>query len=231
MALGELLPVRAVQQWQVRVAGRRNPQPIHHQQLLGRVGEVVVAPDHVGDPHVGVVDRDGEVVENRAIAASDHEVVLGLIGKAHLASDLVGNNGVALIRYPEAHCRLGIVGGLAAVAAIAALLLPRGDVITGRRVAIRRSRLEQPLERLAMAIGTLVLADRALVPVELEPAQGVEDLLDVPRGRALAVGVLDPQNELSPTPPREEPVVQCRPRSPDMQGARRRRGEADADLC
>ena len=152
VALGELLPVRAVQQRQVRVAGRRDPQRIHHEQLLGRVGEVVVAPDHVGYPHVGVVDRDGEVVENRAIATSDHEVVLGLIGEAHLPPDLVGDNGVALIRYPETHGRVGFVRGLTAIAAVAVLLLPRRDVIAGGRVAIRRSRLEQPLERLMVAI-------------------------------------------------------------------------------
>ena len=64
MALGELAPVRAVQERQVRVARRRMPERVEHQQLLGGVGEVVVAADHVGDPHLGVVDGDGEVVED-----------------------------------------------------------------------------------------------------------------------------------------------------------------------
>ena len=54
---------------------------------------------------------------------------------------------------------------------------------------------DQLLERLGVAGGALGLEDRALVPVELQPAQGVEDLLDVLRGRALAVGIFDPQHE------------------------------------
>ena len=51
-----------------------------------------------------------------------------------------------------------------------------------------------------MAIRPLDLADRPLVPVELQPAQGVEDLLDVLRSGALAVGVLDPQDQSPPRP-------------------------------
>ena len=153
-----------------------------------------------GDPHIGVVHRDREVVEDRSIAASDYEVVGGLVREADLSADLVGDHGVAVIRDPEPDGRARIVRGLPAVAAIAVLLLPGRDVLAGRRVAVGRARLEQLLERLAMAIGTLGLAHRALVPVELEPAQRVQDLLDVLRGRALAVGVLDPQHHLSPRP-------------------------------
>ena len=44
------------------------------QDVLGRVGEVVLAADDVGDLHRGVVDDHGEVVERRAVGADDHEV-------------------------------------------------------------------------------------------------------------------------------------------------------------
>src|SRR5579875_2299093 len=47
----------------------------------------------------------------------------------------------------------------------------------------------------AVALGALRLEDRALVPVEPEPAQRVDDLLDVLRGGALAIGIFDPQHE------------------------------------
>ena len=80
---------------------------------------------------------------------------------------------------------------------------------------------QQPLEGRSVAVAPLELRERPLIPIELEPAQRVEDLLDVLRGGALAVGVLDPQDELSAPPPGVEPVVQCRPRSPDVEGARR----------
>src|SRR5439155_26102295 len=75
---------------------------------------------------------------------------------------------------------------------------------------------------------SLALRVRPLVPVELEPAQRVEDLLDVLGCRALAVGVLDPQHELALLPPREEPVVQRRARAADVQLACWGGGEADS---
>ena len=76
MALRELLAVRPVEERQVRVARRLGAERGQDQQLLRGVREVVVAADHIGDPHVGVVDRDREVVERGAVAARDHEVVL-----------------------------------------------------------------------------------------------------------------------------------------------------------
>ena len=55
---------------------------------------------------------------------------------------------------------------------------------------------EQLLDRLAVAVGAPGLEDGLAVPVDAEPPQRLEDLLDVLGGRALAVGVLDPQHEL-----------------------------------
>ena len=79
-----------------------------------------------------------------------------------------------------------------------------------------------------MPRGTLVLADRSLVPVQLEPAQGVEDLLDVLRSRALAVGVLDPEDQRTAPVACDEPVVECRARAADVQRACRRGGESNS---
>src|SRR5262249_23385768 len=150
--------------------------------------------------------RDREVVEDRPVPPGDHEVVGRLVREADLTADLVHDDRFATVGDAQADRRTGIVTRLAAVAAVAVLLLPRGHVVAGGSVSVRSARLEQLVERLAVAVGALALADRALVPVELEPAQGVEDLLDVLRGRALAVGVLDAEHHLSPTAAREEPV-------------------------
>ena len=72
-----------------------------------------------------------------------------------------------------------------------------------------------------MALGALGLEDRAFVPLELEPAQRVEDLLDVLGRRALAVGVLDPQHERAPLAAGQEPVVERRAGAADVEGASR----------
>ena len=49
----------------------------------------------------------------------------------------------------------------------------------------------------AMAPGALELADRLAVPIEAEPFEPVDDRLDRRLRRALAVGVLDAQQELA----------------------------------
>ena len=41
------------------------------EDVLGRVAQVILAADHVADPHRGVVDDDAEVVERRAVGADD----------------------------------------------------------------------------------------------------------------------------------------------------------------
>src|ERR1700730_11251401 len=71
-----------MQQRQVRIEGDRGTpaqaQPdrgLEHEQLLGGVGEVVLAANHVGDVRVEVVYRDREVVQDRVIRTGDDGVV------------------------------------------------------------------------------------------------------------------------------------------------------------
>ncbi len=75
VALGELGPVGAHDQREVRVRGtvgraERLPQREHP---VGGV-EQVLAPDDVRDRHLDVVDRVGEEEQRRAVGSDDHEV-------------------------------------------------------------------------------------------------------------------------------------------------------------
>ena len=54
--------------------GKLGPEGLEDQELGEGVREVLLGPDHVGDPHVDVVDDAREVVEGRAVGADDHEV-------------------------------------------------------------------------------------------------------------------------------------------------------------
>ena len=101
MALGELLAIGAVQERQVRIAGRHLAQRLEDKQLARRVGEVVVTADHVGDAHLGVVDGDREVVEDRAVRTSDHRVVLKRVLEPDLTADRVRNDGLPLVGDPQ----------------------------------------------------------------------------------------------------------------------------------
>ncbi len=229
MPLGELLAVRAVEERQVGVARDLLAERLQDEDLLRGVGEVVVAADHVGDPHVGVVDGDREVVEDGTVRAGDHGVVLESVLEADLAADRVGDDGLPLVRDAQADRGVRGVGGLSPVALIGARLAEGLDVSARCGVAVGVARLEQLRQPFGVALGPLVLADRALVPVELEPAQRVEDLGDVLVGGPLAVGVLDPQDELPARAPGREPVVERRPRAADVQRACRRGGESNSN--
>ena len=191
---------------------------------------MIVAAHHLGDPHLGVVDGDGEVVEDRAVAAGDDEVVVAAVGKADRAADQVLDHGLAVVGHAQPHRAAAVAGRLAAVAAVGAVLgLPGLDVLGGGRVAVGGAGVEQLLQRLGVALGPRGLRDRPHVPVELEPLHRVEDLRDVLLGRALAVGVLDPQHQLAAAMAGRKPVVESGPGAADVQGAGRRRGEAEPD--
>jgi hypothetical protein len=180
----------------------------------------------VGDAGVVVVDDDGQVVDGRAVGAGDHEVVLQHVLELRLAADDVDDRGVALVGDAQAHRALPLVA--AAEAAVVVGLLERLDVVRPRGGAVRVAAGEQLLDHLGVAVGALGLEHGLAVPVDLQPAQRLEDLLDVLRGRALAVGVLDPQHHLPVVAPGEQPVVERRAGAPDVEGAGGRGSEADA---
>ena len=138
-----------------------------------------------------------------------------------------------------------LVGGQRAAGAVvapgAAGLLRRVALrfqLFRRAVAVVRAALRDEarrhraiaIEPLGLKVRTVRAADlRALVPVETEPAQAVENALDHVRRRALDVGVLDAQDEDAAVPAREEPVEERGAGAADVQVAGGRRSEADAD--
>ena len=68
----------------------------------------------------------------------------------------------------------------------------------------------------------------ALVPVQPEPPQTSDHALDRLLGRRARIRVLDPQDERAAVVPGEQPVVERRPRVPDVQRPGRRRREPAA---
>ena len=226
VALGELLAVRAVQQRHVGVDRRLGAHRLEDPHLLGRVGEVVGAADHVGDAGVEVVDHHGQVVDRRAVGAGDHEVVHQAVLERALAADHVAHDGRALVGHPQPDGALALV--LAAEAGVAVGRLEGLDLLGTRGGAVGVTAGDQLLDDLGVAVAALGLEDGVAVPVELEPAQRLEDLLDVlrassARGRCPRCAARTPRRA-----PGQEPVVQCRPRSTDVERAGRRRGEAHA---
>ena len=182
----------------------------------------------MGDPGIEVVDRDGEVVQRRAVGAGDHRIIHVGVGEARLAADDVVDERLAVAGHaqPDRARRLGLAAEspLGAVA-----VLERADVIGGGVGVIGVAAVEQLPERFGMARGAVGLEDRTLVEVQVEPAEGVEDLLHVLRRRSLPVGIFDAQDERAALAAREQPVVERGPGAADVQRAGWGRSKANSD--
>ena len=102
VALGELLAIRAEDHAQVRELRDRRAERSEEGDVLGRVGEVVVAADDVRDAHLRVVHADAEVVQRMAVGAHEDEVVQGLGRELDAAPDQVVDDD-RLVGHPQAH--------------------------------------------------------------------------------------------------------------------------------
>ena len=202
---------------------------------------MVVAADDVGDAHVVVVDHHRQHVGRVAVAAQQHEIVEVLVLPDHAALDLVLDHGLAGLRRLEADGRLHAGGRLGRIAVAPQPVIEAGAALGARLLAHRRQFLrggvaavglaagEQLLGDLAMAGGAAELVDDVAVPIELQPFQPVEDRRDRRLGRALAVGVLDPQQHLAAGLLGVEPVEQRGAGAADMEEAGGRGGKAGDD--
>ncbi len=218
--------------------------------LARRRGQQVLAAQHVRDAHERVVDGVHERVERLPVRA--HERVVR--DRARLERDLPAHHvgeGDVLVRHPQAQHRLtalGAEGGLllvreGAVEVVVTLRLePRGGVarvglLRGRERLVDVPALDEPRDDVLVDVRALRLPVRlvraadldALVPVEPEPAQRVEELLVALLAVARRVGVLDAEHERAAGVPRVGPVEQRGADEPDVRRPGRGRAEADAD--
>ena len=227
----------------VAEGGQAGAERLVEQDLSRRVGEVIVAADHVRDPHLDVVDHDAEVVGRRAVGAEQDQVVeLGRSGRRRGPSrDRRSRSRLPRVR--EAH---DVTAASPARGAQVAAACRRRWACAPRRArpCASASRL---LGRAVAAVG-LALAQQALdlrrryAAVRLLWKNGpssqpissqrrlVEDRVDRRVGRALAVGVLDAQHEGAAVMAREEEVEERRARAADVQVAGRARSEARSKM-
>ena len=228
------------------------------QDVLGRVREVVLAADDVGDLHRGVVDDDREVIERRPVGADDDEVAAEVrhIDLDASADDVVEGDDPLPDPEPErasAAVRLAratlVDGQPCAAPDVAWRLLGRllrlavrlellGRAVAGIRQvvgeqALRGRRVERQALHLAIrrvrSAGRLAGDLGALVPVEAEPVQAVEDVLLELDGAAGTIRVLEAQDERAADVAGVEEVEERRACGPDVQWTGRARRDPDAD--
>ncbi len=241
VALRQRAVVRAHHKREVREGRRRKPQRLVYENLPRRVGNVILAANHMRDLHQRVVDDDGKVVRGRAVGADDDRIADHVGLKPHVSAHRVGEDDVALLRHAEADRRTlarrdarggGVARQAPARAGVARRTSVRDRVLTlgvelRRRAetVVRVVRAEQLLrvrlievQPLGLPVRPVPAADvRPLIPLEAQPAQIADNRRLRLARRALDVGVLDAQDDGAAGTAREQPVEQRRPRVADVE--------------
>ena len=205
------------------------------------VGQVVVAADDVGDRHVVVIDDHGMKVGRCAVAAQDDHVVKFSVGDANLTLDQVIDHGIARLRrlqpdrWGDSWRCFGRIPIAPAPVVARSPALSNGrfphlaELVQGRVAAVGVAGGEQRLGNFGVAGDAGGLKHRRRVGREVEPGEAIENGLGRGLRGALAIGVLDAQQELAVVVAREQEVEQGGAGAADMQQAGRARGEAGAD--
>ena len=235
--LGQLGPVRTVDQGDVPHGRDLPAEGLVDQGLAGGIVHMVVAPDDVGDAHVVVVHHHGQIVGGGPVGAQQHQVIELDVAEADLPLHQVVQHRVAVERPLEAdHVgRVGIVGRLVAprtadgAALGPGLFAHRLQLRHGQVAAIGLSGGQQRHHCLPVPVGAGMLEHRLCIRGNAEPAQPLEDGGHGGLRRAFPVRVLHPQQELSTRMTCIELVEQRGPRAPNVQEAGGGGGEAGDD--
>ena len=240
MALGQLLPVRAQDHRQVRELRHRGAQRLVDVDLARGVVHVVIATDHLGDAHVDVVDHHREVVGGKAIRTEDHEVVELFVRPLDPPLHLVVEHDAARGGVLEADDPVRIVAvrlvAITVIAVVARLhavghrLVAHGlDLVLGLVGVVGLALAQQLVGHFAVTVHAQGLVVRALVMGQAQPAHAVENRLHGLVGGALAIGVLDAQDEFATAAAGLQPAIQRRAGTADVEVAGGTGGKTGAD--
>jgi hypothetical protein len=150
---------------------------------------MIVAADDVRDSHIGIVDDNGEIVRRRAIRAGNYQIIeLGIL-EDHPAPHLVVDNNLTILRIPESHNGVDTDARLFSVAATTVIAyftparhLPgatRLELFLSAITAVRLARLKPLIGNFFIAIESMRLEKRALVGIQTQPGQAIEDCVNI----------------------------------------------------
>ena len=170
------------------------------QDVLRRVGKMIVAARYMRDLHVDVVNDDREVVRGITIGTKEDEVVDQLSFEADVAADQIVEADRSGLDLESDHVRAGSCGDRAAAAGVAIRNARsfggetlRVELLDRAVASIGAAPGDQLLGAVAVARQPIALVNRAFIPFNPQPAQRTDNLLGVVLARALDVCVLDSQ--------------------------------------
>ena len=211
---------------------QRPPQ----EEVLRRVGQVVLPPDDVGHGHVHVVDHVGQDEHGGAVGLEDHEVLdLGVLEHG-LAPHEICHHRRALFGDAEAQgpTRTRAQTAVATVPVVAWRRPAPGpgfDLLPGAVAPVGVTPRDQPLRPRPVQLPPLGLQVGTLVPVEAEPRHGRGDGGEPLGAAPLLVRVLYPEDEGALGLAGVEPVEQRGASRTHVEQARGGRREAKTRLA
>ena len=214
--------------------------------MLRCVGEVVLAANDVGDPHIGIVDHNGEVIERRAVGAQDHQVATqGVAVNLDPPADKVINNNNARLNAEAQRRRLtgcdaggrGFGGNRGAAAGVARWKFGRftslalcieiawgteagvGQPFGAELICHRGVALTSFRLSVWAAIAALPLCNDTLIGAKAEPGEPCKNVGLKLLGGACGVGVFNAHDVRAAMTAREQQVEERRSRRTDVERA------------
>ena len=230
-ALGEALFVGSHDHGQMTEDGHLGSQGLEEGDVLGGVGDVVLAPQDVGDAVLDVVAHHGQVVGGGAVGAQDDEVVEAVGGEFEVTADdvveahRIGGHAETdgkLLPGLDAANHLGGAGGLEVPPVLEVLAAGKGgladgvDVFLAVETVIRLAFFQQTVGRLDVLVDVGALQEGAFVGLDTEPVEGAEDLLRHGLVGTLTVRVLDAQHKDTAVVVPKEIIINSGTRTPDV---------------
>src|SRR5271157_2531000 len=253
MTLRQPLAIFAENGGQMCKLRHRPTQRLVKCHLLWRVGEVVVATNHVRDVHERIVHDDHVVVNRHARGAHNDGIAHHLVRKLDWAvDDVVEPNGML----GDTQANRGGLAIRSAALALSGIESAAFARIDGRLLMCERMRTlvlqfflraeteirfaltQQPPGMFAIEIEAIALTIRRVrsadigtfIPIDAEPLQVFQKLSFEALFAALDIGILDAQDHDAALLPCEQPVEKRGAGVADVQMSRGRRSEANTNL-
>src|SRR5215204_6062328 len=242
MTFAEALLVTAENQRHMRKPRDRCAERLKQQNVLRRVGDVVVAANDIGNSHLNIVHDDREVIGRIVVRPEDYEVFdIGAVeldpavhrviecgaSRGHLEANRSRRRGILELAHligGESEARAVVLPGLTKLLGAFALLT---KPLRAAEAGVGVSGIDEAASGRAVAVEPLRLEIRSMrssdfwsfVPCQPKPAQTVEDAGDHVGRRSLNVRVFDAQQKGAAVTAGIEPIEERCARAADVQVA------------
>mgnify|MGYP003574932526 CR=1 FL=1 len=186
VALAHFAALRVENERNMGVSRRLDAERFEEGEVLGRVGEMIFAADHVGNFHFEIVHDVDEMKDGLAVRTDDDEVRIKPFAVGQFAMNIADDqvwNRYRLAFHPELDRAFVFVSK----AFVAKFLDTALVVFATLGLEVRAE--------ITFAQAGRIAGERAFIPFEAEPAQAIENDIDGFLGIARSVGVLNPENE------------------------------------